>query len=129
MKWIKETQSAEAVNYYHKVLYLGCSSSPRSAFGLEFDFDSSDKYSSRKYMCQVKLKTEAVTQRCSVKKVFFEISQNAQENTCARVNFIKKETSAQVFFGEFCESSKNAFSYRTPPVAASVKMAFLEPIV
>ena len=31
--------------------------------------------------------TEAVTQRCSVKKAFLEISQNLQENTCARVSF------------------------------------------
>ena len=30
---------------------------------------------------------EAVVQRCSVKKVFLEISQNSQENTCARVFF------------------------------------------
>ena len=28
---------------------------------------------------------ETVVQRCSVKKVFLEISQNPQENTCARV--------------------------------------------
>ena len=34
--------------------------------------------------------TEAVAQRCSVKKVFLEISQNSQENTCARVSFFKK---------------------------------------
>ena len=40
--------------------------------------------------------TEAVVQRCSVKKVFLEISQNSQEITCTRV------------------------SYRTPLVAASV---------
>ena len=31
--------------------------------------------------------TEAVAQRSSVKKVFLEISQNSQENTCARVLF------------------------------------------
>ena len=73
---------------------------------------------------------EAVAQRCSVKKVFLEISQNSEENTCARVpfliksqaetcNFIQKETLAQVFSSEFCEISKNTFSYRTPPVAAS----------
>ena len=30
---------------------------------------------------------EAVAQRCSVKKLFLEISQNSQENTCARVSF------------------------------------------
>ena len=52
--------------------------------------------------------------------MFLEISQNPQENTCARVsflyscrpeagNFIKKETLAQVLFCEFCEISKNTF--------------------
>ena len=35
-------------------------------------------------------------------------------------NFIKKKTLAQVLPCEFCEISKNTFSYRTPPVAASV---------
>ena len=38
------------------------------------------------------LNAEAVVQRCSVKKVFFEISQNLQENTCARVSFLTKWT-------------------------------------
>ena len=33
--------------------------------------------------------TEAVAQRYSVKKVFLEISQNSQENTCAKVSFTK----------------------------------------
>ena len=32
----------------------------------------------------------SVIQRCSVKKVFLEISQNSQENTCARVSFLIK---------------------------------------
>ena len=79
----------------------------------------------------MRLSPEAVVKRCSVKKVFLEISQNSLENICARVsfliklqaeagNFIKKETLAQVFSYEFCEFSKNTFSYRTPPVAASV---------
>ena len=31
---------------------------------------------------------EAVAQRCSVKKLFLEILQNSQENTCGRV-FLK----------------------------------------
>ena len=30
---------------------------------------------------------EAVIGRCSAKNVFLEISQNSQENTCARVSF------------------------------------------
>ena len=71
---------------------------------------------------------EAVVMRCSVKKVFLEISQNSQENACARASFliklqawafIKIETLALVFSCEFCEISKITFSYRTPPVAAS----------
>ena len=33
--------------------------------------------------------SEAITQRCSVKKVFLEILQNLQENTCALVSFLK----------------------------------------
>ena len=62
--------------------------------------------------------SEAAAQRCSVEKVFLEISQNLHENTCARVSFlikpkaysfIKKENIAQVFSCEFCEISKNTF--------------------
>ena len=34
-------------------------------------------------------------------------------------SFIKKETLAQLFSCEFCEISKNTFSHRTPPMAAS----------
>ena len=34
--------------------------------------------------------TEAVFQKCSVKKVFLKISQNSQENTCASVSFLIK---------------------------------------
>ena len=41
--------------------------------------------------------SEAVVQRCSVKKGFLEISENSQ--AC---NFIKNETLAQVFSCEFC---------------------------
>ena len=52
-----------------------------------------------------KLKADAVVRRCSVKKVFLEISLNSQENTRARVsflqpwacNFIKIESLTQVF--------------------------------
>ena len=62
----------------------------------------------------LKTVTEAVTWRCFVKKVFLQISQNLQENTCARVfflNFVKKEAPVQVFSCEFCESFKNTFLY------------------
>ena len=69
--------------------------------------------------------TKVAARRCSVKKLFLEISQNSQESACARVsflkknNFIKKETLAQLFSCEFCKISKNTFSYRTPLVVAS----------
>ena len=52
--------------------------------------------------------------------MFLEISQNSQENTCARVsflknlqtsacNFIKEEALAQAFYCEFGEISRNTF--------------------
>ena len=47
------------------------------------------------------MKPRSSHRRCSVKKLFLEISQNSQENTCAQV--------AQVFSCEFCEISKNKF--------------------
>ena len=49
----------------------------------------------------------------SVEKVSLQISQNSQENACARVSFSIK---LQVF----CKISRNTFFYRTPPVAASI---------
>ena len=74
-----------------------------------------------KWLACFKTITEAVAQKCSVKKVFLEISQNSQHlyQSSQACIFIKKETLAQVFSYEFCEISKNAFSYRTPSVAAS----------
>ena len=36
------------------------------------------------------LKNRSNHERCSIKKVFLEISQNSQENTCARVSFLIK---------------------------------------
>ena len=71
-----------------------------------------------------------------MKEVFLEILQKSQENTCARVsfliklqacNFVKKETLATAFPCEFCEISRNTFSYKTPPVAASVLWSYLAP--
>ena len=58
---------------------------------------------------------EAVTRWCSVKNMFFKISQNSQGNISARVssliacNFIKEEALAQEFPQEFCEICKNTF--------------------
>ena len=56
----------------------------------------------------LKQRTEAVAERCPVKRMLSEISQNSQENNCARVsfltmlqakanNFIKEETDTDVF--------------------------------
>ena len=56
--------------------------------------------------------TEAVAQRCSVKKMFLQILQNWQKNTCARVYF-KKKAQAIVFSCEFCEIPKNTFLHNT----------------
>ena len=62
---------------------------------------------------------EAVAQTYSVKKVFLEILENSQENTCARVTILYEiETLGQVYSCEFCKISKNTFSERTAPVAA-----------
>ena len=64
--------------------------------------------------------SEAVIKRCSVKKAVLEVSQNSQENACARVSFLKERLFlAQLFSCEVCEIFKNFFSYRTPPLAAS----------
>ena len=63
-------------------------------------------------MLKVIFVSEAVAQRCSVKTVFLEISQNSHESTCARVSFlnkavtpacsfIKKEALAQLFCCKF----------------------------
>ena len=74
-----------------------------------------------------------VVQGCSVKLVLLEISQNSQENTCARVSFLiklqalglrqatllKKQTLAQEFSCEFCRIFENTFFYRTPLAVSS----------
>ena len=55
---------------------------------------------------------DAVVRMCSVEKVLLEISQNSQENTCARVSFLIK---LQAWFPyEFCKIFKNTFFYRPP---------------
>ena len=65
--------------------------------------------------------------------MLLEISQNSQENTCARASFIKKETLAQVFSSEFCEISKNTFFtehlWATVSVLWSFKINKLEGVI
>ena len=41
-------------------------------------------------LCFINLKTEAVVRRCSVGKMLLAISQNSQENACARASFFNK---------------------------------------
>ena len=76
--------------------------------------------------------TGTVIQRYSVKKVFLEISQNSQENTCARVSFLikKKRTpsllvaaSGLVGFVTFYDhiSIETSFKYNTSKAKAIQK--------
>ena len=78
-------------------------------------FDDNLRVISVSFFC-----SEAATRGVLWKKVFLEISQSSQENTCARASLsIKlqawglqlclKETLAQVFSCEFWEISKNTF--------------------
>ena len=59
-----------------------------------------------------------------MQKVFLEILQNLQENTCARVSFLKKLLKKRLwhrrFPANFVKFLKNTFLHRTPLVAASV---------
>ena len=77
-------------------------------------------------LCAFKVDNKDINQyrgshrECFVKMVVLEISQNSQENTCARVSFLiklhaetrnfnKKVTLEQVFSWKFCEIFKNTF--------------------
>ena len=52
--------------------------------------------------------SEAVVQRCSVKKVFLEISQNSQENTCA-CTLLKKRLWHRCFPVNFAKFLRTPF--------------------
>ena len=82
---------------------------------------------------------EAVALRCSLKKVlkFWNFAKFTGKHLCQGLflNKVaslrlaallkKRETLAQMFFCEFCKIFKNTFSYRIPPVAASVSYVLL----
>ena len=53
------------------------------------------------------------------------LCQSSMSEVC---NFIKKETMAHFFSGEFCKIFKKTFFYRTPLVAASVHKLTLNKI-
>ena len=63
--------------------------------------------------------TKPVAQRCSVKKVFLEISQNSQERTCARVSFLINNIH-RGFSVNFVKFLRTPFYIKTPQVTASV---------
>ena len=64
---------------------------------------------------------EAVAQRCSAKNFSYRFRKIHRKTPVAEsfLQVYQKETPAQVFSFEFCETSYNSFSYRTPPVVAS----------
>ena len=71
--------------------------------------------------------SEAVVRKCSVKKVFLEISQNSQKITCATVSFLVKLQAWGLQFyllkkkpWHRCFSMNFAKFLRAPPVVASV---------
>ena len=80
------------------------------------------------------LNAEAVVQRCSVEKMFLEISQKSLENTCARVSFsVKLQASGLKFLrtsflqntsgGCFCKRFIN-FIDEAPPTEKKTKRQF-----
>ena len=77
---------------------------------------------------RVKIWLEAVIRRCFVKRTFLKISQNLQEKTYTGAwfyglqtsNFIKKESSIQVFSCEFWEIFKNNYFLEHLQTSASL---------
>ena len=70
---------------------------------------------------------EAVVQRCSVKKVFLEISQNSQENTCGRVSFLTKRIWNKCFPVNFMKFPRTLFFTEHLWVTASkIKALFIQ---
>ena len=79
---------------------------------------------------------EAVTRGVLWKKVFLEISQNLQENICARDSFLiklqarglqlyLKKSLAQLFSCEFCKISKNTFFTEHLRTTASASLDYV----
>ena len=76
-------------------------------------------------MNSAKLLRISFLQNISVRLVLMlQLLTKHSSNSSEICNSIKKEALTQVFSSEFCEVSKNTFSYRTPPVAASGDIRF-----
>ena len=81
-----------------------------------------------KCACEIK---EALVQKCSVKKVFLEISQNSQENTCAGVFFnkvagLRPATLLKKRLWHRCFPVKNVEFLRTPFFIESLRWLLLK---
>ena len=85
---------------------------------LQQQFSSSHHFQSITF-----LTPEAVTQRCSVRKVFLEISQNSQENTFAKVSFLIKLQA--LFSFSSCFPVNFAKLLRTPSVTEHLRCLLL----
>ena len=77
----------------------------------------------QKYIPNTVKHTGAVVPRCSVEKMFLEISQNSQENICGRVSIFKKGSRAQVV-----KFLRNLYFNRRPTLAASRLLYFLDTV-
>ena len=93
-----------AIKYTEKVYYLNFLEYTTSTGSNEFQ-----KFWSKVAKLSIKvtnmMSIEAAIRGVLWKKVFLKISQNSQENTCARASFLIK----LVFSCEFCEIFKNTF--------------------
>ena len=76
------------LHQYAKIIKMStCQESYRPTSILQISSNYDKNLNFEKFFCSY---TEAVVRRCSVKQVFFEISQNSQEKTCAIVSFLIK---------------------------------------
>ena len=72
-------------------------------------------------LCQTS--SEAVTRRCSVKKMFLKILQNSQEAGLRHATLLKKSVWCSCFLVNFAKFLRTPFFlYITPPLAASAYM-------
>ena len=72
--------------------------------------------------------SEAITRRCSVRKMFLKFRQIYRKTLVPESLLYKVAGLAQVFSCEFCKIFKNTLFYRTPPVSVSVtSKAYLGP--
>ena len=72
-------------------LFLGLRFKPPKTPQLQVFFTLKRALDAKTYRITLyKYNFQAVARRCSIKKVFREISQNSQENTCARVSLLIK---------------------------------------